>query len=136
MNDDEISRRKPRRYVPSYDYAAGLLRFSDIRRRGRPKLSHKLKSDTHERKISLVLIDIWRLNLTTVKSYSWIAKRLHAKFPDKYLPDRKTQVGRTIKSSLRKDVAEAMKYLGENAARPNMHPGFIRLLEYQKQREK
>jgi hypothetical protein len=72
-----------------------------------------------------------------LKSYSWIAERLHCKFPDKY-PRQREAHGRNpiLKSSLPKDVAEAMRYLGENAARPNMHPGFSCLLKYQKRREK
>jgi hypothetical protein len=60
--------------------------------------------------------------LTTVKSYSWIAKRFTPNFPINIQPNEKP--GKTIKSSLPKDIAEAMKYLRENAARPNMHPGF------------
>lgn len=137
MKKKELLRRRRQlalrlRLRSSNDEWLGSLltfQFLDGRRRGRPKLSQASKDEAHQKKISPILNDIWKLNLTTIKSEIWIAKRLHAKFPDKYPIERKTQTGKTVKSSLRRDVADALKYLRENAGHPNMHPGFLRLLK-------
>jgi hypothetical protein len=120
MKDKRISRRRPRLYIPAYDipnYAAGLLDF--LREQpapGRPKVPDEVKA----RKLIDILLDIERLKLDRIRSWTHIAERLHIIFPDRYPREREaTETGKIMRKSskLRKDIAEAFVLLQNNAAR-------------------